>query len=239
MVVATVAILSRKCYTWKDCPDEWARLSTQITLTCARRVARTRLKHLGHPARALGLVPKNLYVFVIFCFASIPSPWLTIPQYRFCKPKQHTYTLMKEFKVWDDVSHQEFDDEISPQRRFFLGIWHFFGKMNQFFCGSLHSRGDSLLWRARPSRVGWLFEFPPSKKLHLCRDVQHITNFENTGGRKKEKKRKNTKKKRGKRKEGKEGGKWEENGGEENKEKKRKREGDGFRGVEERGYWGR
>jgi len=48
------AILSRKCHTWKDCSGEFKTREnwTRITSNCARGVARTSTRHLGHPARA-------------------------------------------------------------------------------------------------------------------------------------------------------------------------------------------
>jgi len=56
---------------WKDCPGEHNR--APITSTSARGVTRCSLRHLGHPARALDLVPKTLCVFVALRFDSIPS----------------------------------------------------------------------------------------------------------------------------------------------------------------------
>ena len=59
---------SRKCNSWKDSCQSWS----PKTANFSRGVAHTIVRHLGHPAWALCLVPKKIIV-VIVGFASVPS----------------------------------------------------------------------------------------------------------------------------------------------------------------------
>jgi len=84
------ATWTRKCHTLKNCPGEWAQISTDLINFCMmsrpRRTSPWRLSHLvlvfgpGHRARIFfGLIPSDLFFFSesIFSFASfhpLPGP---------------------------------------------------------------------------------------------------------------------------------------------------------------------